>query len=58
MAKFTIWWTENCHYRMEVEGDSVEQVLDDFHGGVYDMSNGNNYDVELEDSVEVEEVNV
>jgi hypothetical protein len=41
---------------MEVEGDSVEQVLDDFHAGVYDMGNGTNYDVELEDSVEVEAI--
>ena len=53
--KFTIYWTENCHYRMDVEGDSIEQVLDDFHGGVYDMSNGKNYHVELQDSVEVRE---
>lgn len=55
MPKFTIEWTEECWFTMNVEGDSVEQVLDDFHGGVYDMSNGYNYHVEIQDSVEVRE---
>ena len=56
MPKFTIYWTENCFYTMNVEGDSVEQVLDDFHAGVYDMGNGHNYGVEMEDSIEVVQV--
>jgi len=53
MPKFTIEWTEECWYTMGVEGDSVEQVLDDFHAGVYDMGNGKNYHVEIQDSVTV-----
>ena len=55
MPKFIIEWTEELWYSMEVEGDNREQVLDDFHGGVYDMSNGKNYHVELQDSVTVAE---
>lgn len=53
MAKFTIEWTEESWYTMTVEGDSEEQVLDDFWQGVYDMSNGKNYHVEIQDSVTV-----
>jgi len=55
MAKFTIYWTENCHYRMDVDAESREEALDNFLDGIYDMGNGKNYEVELEDSVEVME---
>ena len=55
MPKFIIEWTEELWYSMEVEGDSREQVLDDFHDGVYDMSNAKNYHAEMQDSVTVAE---
>jgi len=55
MPRFTIEWTEECWYTMTVEGDNEDQVLDDFHAGVYDMGNGKNYHVEIQDSVEVME---
>ena len=53
MPKFTIEWIEECWYTMDVEGDSVGQVFDDFESGVHDMVNGKFYHVELQDSVTV-----
>jgi hypothetical protein len=38
---------------MAVEGDSNEEVLRNFHDGMYDLSNGKNYHVEMEDSVAI-----
>ena len=49
-----IHWTEELWYRMEVEAENVQEVLDKFHGGEYDLDNAVNTNVELQDSVEVE----
>jgi len=53
MAKFMIHWTEELWYRMEVEAESVQEVLDKFHGGEYEFDGAVNTNVELQDSVEV-----
>jgi len=53
--KFTIYWTENVYYTIDVEAESKEDALDKFHNNEYDLDNGYNYGVEMEDSVEVKE---
>jgi hypothetical protein len=40
---------------MDVEAESREDALDKFHNNEYDLDNGHNYGVEMEDSVEVKE---
>lgn len=56
MPKYLIEWTEELWYRMEVEADSRKDALDKFHAGEYDFDNANNYHVEMQDSVEIEEM--
>jgi hypothetical protein len=55
MGKYRIDWTENVYYTMEVEAESEQDALDKFHSGEYDLDNGRNYGVEMEDSVDVRE---
>ena len=56
MSKYTISWTEELWYRMDVEADSKEDALDKFHAGDYDFDNAKNTDVHLQDSVDIWEV--
>jgi hypothetical protein len=56
MPKFTIHWTEELWYRMDVEADSEEDALDKFHNLEYDFDEAKNTDVHLQDSIYVEEV--
>ena len=55
MSNYTIYWTENVYYTMDVEAESEKDALDKFHNNEYDLDNGHNYGVEMEDSVEVKE---
>jgi hypothetical protein len=56
MPKFTIHWTEELWYRMDVEAASEDEALDRFHAGDYDFDEARNTDVQMQDSVYVEEV--
>ena len=56
MSKYTISWTEELWYRMDVEADSKDEALDKFHAGDYDFDNAKNTDVHLQDSVDIWEV--
>ena len=39
MPKFTIEWTNEDWYRMEVEAESKEEALDNFWSGEYNWDN-------------------
>lgn len=56
MKQFVIKYTEQAYYEMEVEAESMEEALDTFHAGDYDYDLARQVGVELEDSVEIEEV--
>ena len=53
MPNYTISWTEELWYRMDVEAESEQDALDKFHAGDYDFDEAKNTDVHLQDSIDI-----
>lgn len=47
MATYTIYWTKSHHYSMDVEGDSNEEVIDNFYNGEYLTESIPPYDIKI-----------
>ena len=56
MPKFTIEWTNEDWYRMEVEAESADVALDNFWSGEYSWANAAIIGGEVQENVDVWEV--
>lgn len=55
MAKFTVHWTIEEWYRVDIEADSRDEALEIFYAQAYDEFDVKHLGSELQDSVEAKE---